>query len=284
MNLMLSLTQQSDHVCISELRMDRATFRVLCDMVRDIGGLKPTRNTTIEEVVAMFLYTLAHHKKSRSIGYLFLRSRETVSRQFHQVLLSILKLHHILLKKPVPITEDCQDGKWRCFQGCLGALDGTLIKVTPPSDEKSRYRTRKGCISTNVLGVCCPNMQFIYVLPGWEGSAHDGRVLRDAISRNQGLRVPLGCYYLVDFGYCNANGFLAPYRGQRYHLKEFDGHQPKTPQEYFNMKHSKARNVIERCFGLLKGRWKILASPSFFSIQTQVSSYHGMLFVTQSDP
>ncbi|GJS72184.1 ALP1-like protein [Tanacetum coccineum] len=151
-----------------------------------------------------------------------------------------------------------------------GALDGTLIKVTPSSGEKPRYRTRKGCISTNVLGVCCPNMQFIYVLPGWEGSAHDGRVLRDAISRPQGLRVPHGSYYLVDAGYCNANGFLAPYRGQRYHLREFDGHRPETAQEYFNMKHSKARNVIERCFGLLKGRWKILASPSFFSIQTQV--------------
>ncbi|GJW89786.1 ALP1-like protein [Tanacetum coccineum] len=40
--------------------------------------------------------------------------------------------------------------------------------------------------------------------------------------------------------------------------------------EYFNMKHSKARNVIERCFGLLKGHWKILASPSFFPIATQV--------------
>ncbi|KAL3522510.1 hypothetical protein ACH5RR_015344 [Cinchona calisaya] len=35
------------------------------------------------------------------------------------------------------------------------------------------------------------------------------------------------------------------------------------------MKHAKARNVIERCFGLLKGRWKILASPALFPIQTQ---------------
>lgn len=157
------------------------------------------------------------------------------------------------------------------LQGCLGALDGTLIKVTPPNREKPRYHTRKGCTSTNVLGVCCPNMQFIYVLPEWEGSAHDGRVLRDAISRPHGLKVPRGCYYLVDAGYCNLDGFLAPYRGQRYHLKEFDvHHQAETVEEYFNMKHSKARNVIERCFGLLKGRWKILASPSFFPIQTQV--------------
>nr|XP_027120492.1 uncharacterized protein LOC113737458 [Coffea arabica] len=113
-------------------------------------------------------------------------------------------------------------------------------------------------------------MQFIYVLPGWEGSAHDGRVLRNAISRPNGLRVPQGCYYLVDAGYCNADGFLAPYRGQRYHLNEFNGYRPQRPEEYFNMKHSKARNIIERCFGLLKGRWKILASPSFFPIQTQV--------------
>ncbi|GJS68715.1 ALP1-like protein [Tanacetum coccineum] len=200
MQWMFRLTiMENDVVCISELRMDRATFRVLCQMVSEIGGLQPTRNTSIEEVLK-----------------------------------AILKLHHVLLKKPEPISQDCQDERWKCFQGCLGALDGTLIKVTPPSDEKSQYRTRKGCISTNVLGVCCPNMQFIYVLPGWEGSAHDGRVLRDAISRPQGLRVPHGCYYLVDAGYCNANGFLAPYRGQRYHLKEFDGHRPETAQEYFN--------------------------------------------------
>lgn len=35
------------------------------------------------------------------------------------------------------------------------------------------------------------------------------------------------------------------------------------------MKHSSARNVIERCFGLLKMRWAILRSPSFYDITTQ---------------
>ena len=52
---------------------------------------------------------------------------------------------------------------------------------------------------TNVLGVCAPDMQFIYVLPGWEVLAHDGRVLRDAITRPNGLRIPQG-----EFGFVNS--------------------------------------------------------------------------------
>lgn len=35
-------------------------------------------------------------------------------------------------------------------------------------------------------------MMFTFVLPGWEGSAADGRVLRDAITRRNGLKVPSG--------------------------------------------------------------------------------------------
>ena len=60
--------------------------------------------------------------------------------------------------------------------------------------DKPRYRNRKGDITTNVLGVVAPDMQFIYVMAGWEGSAADSRVLRDALSRNNGFRVPQGIY------------------------------------------------------------------------------------------
>jgi hypothetical protein len=41
------------------------------------------------------------------------------------------------------------------------------------------------------------NMKFLYVLPGWEGSACDGRVLRDAMSRQDGFVVPKGTTVLV---------------------------------------------------------------------------------------
>ena len=74
----------------------------------------------------------------------------------------------------------------------MGALDDTHIRVQVPALHKGRYRNRKGDITTNVLGVCSPDAQFIFVMPGWEGSAADSRVLRDAIRRRHGLRVPLG--------------------------------------------------------------------------------------------
>ncbi|KAJ0035447.1 hypothetical protein Pint_25507 [Pistacia integerrima] len=78
------------------------------------------------------------------------------------------------------------------FKNCLGALDATYIKVHAPADDIPRYRSRKSEITTNILGVCTPNMQFIFVLVGWEGSAADGRVLRDVITRRNGLKDPQG--------------------------------------------------------------------------------------------
>ncbi|GMF32417.1 unnamed protein product [Phytophthora fragariaefolia] len=36
------------------------------------------------------------------------------------------------------------------------------------------------------------------------------------------------------------------------------GSQPKTPKELFNLKHSSARNVVERLIGVLKRRFRVL--------------------------
>ncbi|KAK8948599.1 hypothetical protein KSP39_PZI005248 [Platanthera zijinensis] len=141
-------------------------------------------------------------------------------------------------------------------------------------------------------------MKFVYVLPGWEGSASDSRVLRNALEREDCFEVPIGknfskCpllirhkyfrasniqvnnvgkYYLVDAGYTNGPGYLAPYRSTRYHLQEWatQGNNPTTYKELFNLRHSKKRNVIERTFGLLKKRWAILRQASFFNIKQQV--------------
>ncbi|GFZ19898.1 hypothetical protein Acr_28g0006030 [Actinidia rufa] len=114
------------------------------------------------------------------------------------------------------------------------------------------------------------NLRFIYALSGWEGSATDSRVLANALVRPHGLKIPQGRFYLVDAGYTNGPGLLAPYRSQRYHINIWrQGQLPQSKEEAFNMNHSAARNVVERCFRVLKMRWGILRSYSYYPIRTQ---------------
>ncbi|KAK2663912.1 hypothetical protein Ddye_002486 [Dipteronia dyeriana] len=260
------ITLLSDTNCLWELRMDRNVFAMLCELLKTRGGLLDDGNVIIEEQVATFVNILAHHTKNKSVQVRFYRSGETISRYVHRVLRALLHLENVLFVKPTPVPNDFTDSRWRWFKGCLRALDETYIEVTIPESDKPRYRTRKGHIATNVLGVCTRELKFVYVLSGWEGSVTDSRVLRDAITRHNGLKISF-----ADVGYTNGQCFLAPYRGTRYHLQEWEDFDraPRNHEEYFNMKHTQARNIIERCFGLLKKRWAILRSPSFYPIRFQ---------------
>ncbi|KAL5843799.1 hypothetical protein ACOSQ4_009757 [Xanthoceras sorbifolium] len=76
------------------------------------------------------------------------------------------------------------------FKDCIGAIDGTHIPAMVTGRDISSYRNRHETISQNVLAACNFDLEFIYVLSGWEGSAHDSKVLSDALSRRNGLKVP----------------------------------------------------------------------------------------------
>nr|XP_015884591.2 uncharacterized protein LOC107420208 [Ziziphus jujuba var. spinosa] len=77
------------------------------------------------------------------------------------------------------------------FKDCIGAIDGTHIPATVKGRDVSSYRNRHGKISQNVLAACNFDLEFIYVLSGWEGSAHDSKLLHDALSRRNGLKFPI---------------------------------------------------------------------------------------------
>lgn len=85
------------------------------------------------------------------------------------------------------------------------------------------------------------------------------------------LLLHIGKYYLVDAGFMLRAGFLAPYRGVRYHLKEYSKHAPENAQEIFNLRHASLRNAVERSFGILKKRFPIVASgvEAHYSFRTQ---------------
>ncbi|XP_047949413.1 uncharacterized protein LOC125195281 [Salvia hispanica] len=177
---------------VANLRMDVNTFGKLCKILSQRGGLITGKSLPVDEQVAIFLGVLAHHNKNRVVKFRFKRSGATVSYYMQKVLCAVLSLHEELLQKPTPVSANCTDHRWRWFEGCLGALDGTHIDVLVSNEDKPRYQTRKWHIATNTLAVCDRQMQFVYLLPRWEGSAGDSRVLKDAFSQENGFKVPPG--------------------------------------------------------------------------------------------
>ena len=74
----------------------------------------------------------------------------------------------------------------------MGAFDGTHVRASVPIQIQGRFRGRKDGTTQNVLASTTFGLKFTYVLAGWEGSAHDSRVLNDALSRPRGLKIPEG--------------------------------------------------------------------------------------------
>ncbi|XP_015611049.1 protein ALP1-like [Oryza sativa Japonica Group] len=265
---------KNDTICVNMLRLKRAPFFCFCKLFRDRGMLVDTIHMPVEEQVAMFLHTIGHNDRNRVVATNFYRSSETVSRYFNLVLHAVGELRKELIRPPSITTPSKILGNPRWdpyFKDCIGAIDGTHVRVSVTKDMEPSFRGRKDHATQNVMAAIDFDLKFTYVLAGWEGTAQDAVVLRDAIERTDGLRVPQGKFYLVDAGYGAKPRFLPPFRGVRYHLNEWGTNPVQNEKELFNLRHSSLRVTVERAFGSLKRRWKILddATP-FFLYPTQV--------------
>ncbi|XP_040930267.1 putative nuclease HARBI1 isoform X1 [Gossypium hirsutum] len=255
------------------IRMRLVAFFNLCDILSRNNLLQSTKSMNIREQVVIFLHIIGHNVRFRVIGSRYYRSTETIHRYFRVVLRAVLKLYKLVIRLPDESTPSEIRNNPRFypyFKDCIGALDGTHVRASVPLNIQGRFRSRKGGTTQNVLAAITFDLKFSYVLAGWEGSAHDSRILIDALSRPRGLKIPEGKYYLADAGYGIRNGYITPYRGVRYHLKEFSAQGPENEKELFNLRHSSLRITIERVFGILKKRFRVLDAEPFWNFQTQV--------------
>ncbi|XP_004961062.1 uncharacterized protein LOC101754593 isoform X1 [Setaria italica] len=258
--------------CHNMFRMNRNVFDRLHNVLVQSYGLKSTRRMTSVESLALFLWMCGAPQSMRQAEDRFVRSTCTISRKFNKVLHSICKLAGDIIR-PVDPTFSTVHPKLRSarfspyFDNCIGAIDGTHVPVVVPADKAVQHTGRHGYTSQNVLAICDFDMRFTFVVAGWPGSVHDMRVFKDALDKygDKFPHPPEGKFYLVDSGYANRIGYLAPYKGTKYHLPEFRaGRIPRGKKEHFNYAHSSLRNVIERSFGVLKNKWRILRDlPSY---------------------
>jgi len=257
------------------LRMSRTTFLALERWMRQHTRLKDSRQSVLlKEKLGIYLYIVGQGASFRLTAETFRRSINTVHRVFHEVLRAMNDLYLMEVRLPTirtPLASRIRKNNkfWPFFKDCIGALDGSHIHAFVSGIHQGPYRNRKGHLSQNVLAVCDFNMMFIYILAGWEGTANDARVLSDA--RNRGFHAPPGKYYLADAGYSNTPLTMTPYRGVRYHLKEQARAdlKPQTKEELYNLRHASLRNVIERQFGILKRRFKLIRTAPKYSLPIQ---------------
>lgn len=80
-----------------------------------------------------------------------------------------------------------------------------------------------------------------------------------------------GKYYLVDTGYVNMDGFIAPFPGIRCHLHEYRGANllPRSAKELYNHRHASLRNAIQKSIEVLKTRFPILKLAPQYAFNTQ---------------
>ena len=135
-----------------------------------------------------------------------------------------------------------------CFPGVLGLVHGTYIPIIAPPEDEYAYINRKNFHSINVQGICNAEMIFTDVNAQWPGGHHDSFILNESTIHDSFERGDYGEGWLLgDSGYGLKRWLMTPIA------------TPVTNQQRkYNLSHRKTRCPIERSFGALKSRWRII--------------------------
>lgn len=131
-----------------------------------------------------------------------------------------------------------------------------LTYAEKPTVNTNDYCNRKKYFSINLQAVVDSQMQFINVYCDEPGSLHDARVLRrsplyNVANENKEMLFPQNTFIIGDSAYPSLSWLVPPFRN--------NGHL--TPQQTeFNYMLSSTRMIVEKTFGLLKGRFRRIKS------------------------
>lgn len=99
-------------------------------------------------------------------------------RQVAAALFKALWPSYVLQPSAVPDLESAH--KLRHFQGAFGCIDGCHFPIMPIRESATRWRNRKGFLSTNVMAACdcTDSLLFTVVIVGAEGCGSDSTIFK----------------------------------------------------------------------------------------------------------
>jgi hypothetical protein len=238
-------------------RMNRDTFNKLSALLYVPVKATGRKGVPKDKLLAIFLYRMATLETCRELGVVFGVSDSTVVRATEVITKAIVVALATRIRFPstpeVPhiasaLYKRRVEAGYRAIPGAFAAIDGTYIKIPKPRGDPVSFFNRKSYYSINMQAVVIHDLRFIDVHIGAPGSTHDARMFRQSdFSVNAPRLIPRGYYVLADSGYSDAVPYI---------LTPFDQHNNRNHAEKrFNSVLSSTRVMVERAFGLLKGRW-----------------------------
>ncbi|KAJ0781661.1 hypothetical protein HanPI659440_Chr06g0251791 [Helianthus annuus] len=199
----------------NDFRLHVDVFKSLCSDLRMHYSPKETRNVSIEESVGIFLLILAHGCGNRLAQEIFNHSGETIHRHFHHVLRAVLKLSGDIIMPKANYNDEVppQLSVLPHVQGVIALvlLMEHMLRHQFESMNKQNILVEKDMqpkISWQHVILMC----FTFAWAGWEGTAYDTRIFLEALRKPE-VKFPRPTgdkYYVVDAGYPNTRGYLAP--------------------------------------------------------------------------
>ena len=179
------MQEMEDAEFISNFRLSRPSFVKLCNQLRPFIMKEETfaKNTvSVQRRVAMTLYFLGQGINYRTVANQFGVAVPTVCRIVHETTKAIVdSLAPENIKFPESDAEYL--AAMATFQGkpipnCIGAIDGSHIRILRPPECGTDFYNRKGYYSILLQGICDGDGKFLSVSCGYPGSIHDARMLR----------------------------------------------------------------------------------------------------------
>lgn len=152
------------------------------------------------------------------------------------------------------------ENRSRGISAVIGAIDGCHIPIMQPHKNAIDYYNRKGFHSVILQGVCDNKKKFIDVHIGVPGRIHDARVFRNSpLFQNimhHNLIAP-NTHLIGDCAYPLSTFLIVPFKN--------NGHLT-IEQIRYNQRLSSIRSIIERAFGLLKGKFRKLKYLEMYNL------------------
>lgn len=192
----------------------------------------------------------------RSVSDRFGLSKSTLFECFKRVIAALNVMAPYIIKWPT--NEESNAIKMHCgrkgFPDCIGIVDGSYIKIKAPKTNADVFICRKRFYAVTLQGVCDHQLRFTDCFVGYPGSVNDRRSFRNSdivqsILQDVAHYFPNSEYILSDKAYPLKSWCLRPY---------INSGNLTNMQTNFNTQLSKVRSMIERCFSLLKGRFRRL--------------------------